>query len=221
MSLKYTLILSECSGEEIQSFLVILGITLFGVESTPKLHWSLLQSSGLIHSFESRFHYFESGSLTILSVDFHSKTKWFLIWLLKEWISTPAHLESMQLLMYQSKGITLYPGGLTLNSSKMAFIAFWDETLQDGLMDASSRSNTVSMSRSLSSSVTGQVSGTSSGDMSGLQGPVSWSSLSITSGTRLKTKSAGSQSKARISIAYNIINYCELLLIAGFVKPGP
>ena len=31
---------------------------------------------------------------TILSVDFHSETKWSLIWLLKEWISTPVHLES-------------------------------------------------------------------------------------------------------------------------------
>ena len=32
---------------------------------------------------------------TILSVDFHSKMKWSLIWLLKEWVSTPAHLQSM------------------------------------------------------------------------------------------------------------------------------
>ena len=38
---------------------VMLGITSFGVESTPKLQWNPLQSSDLNHSFESRFHYFE------------------------------------------------------------------------------------------------------------------------------------------------------------------
>ena len=65
---------------------VILGITSFGVE----IH---SQNSG-IHSkvvvwitlFEIGFHYFERG--------FPLQTKWSLIWLLKEWISTPVHLES-------------------------------------------------------------------------------------------------------------------------------
>ena len=33
---------------------------------------------------------------TLLRVDFHSKTKWSLIWVLKEWISTPAYLESSE-----------------------------------------------------------------------------------------------------------------------------
>ena len=68
-------------------FGVILGITSFGVESTPKLLWNPLQSSGLNHSFEGGFYYFERG--------FPLQKKGSLIWLLKEWISTPAHLESM------------------------------------------------------------------------------------------------------------------------------
>ena len=49
--------------------------TLFAISTL------LLQSSGLNHSFESGFHYFERGFLL--------QTKCPLIWLLKEWISTP------------------------------------------------------------------------------------------------------------------------------------
>ena len=67
---------------------VILGSLRFGVEihsQNSGIH-SKVVSSGLNHSFESGFHYFERG--------FSLQTKWSLIWLLKEWISTPTHLES-------------------------------------------------------------------------------------------------------------------------------
>ena len=39
----------------------MLWITLFGVESTPKLLWNPTLSSGLNYSFESGFHYFDRG----------------------------------------------------------------------------------------------------------------------------------------------------------------
>jgi len=50
-------------------FLVIVGITSFGVESTPIWVWKPSQSSGLKHSFESEFRYFESG--------FPLQSEWF------------------------------------------------------------------------------------------------------------------------------------------------
>ena len=58
---------------------LILGITLFWSGNPLSKQWNPLQSSGLNHSFESGFPL---------------QMKWSLIWLLKEWISTPAHLES-------------------------------------------------------------------------------------------------------------------------------
>ena len=48
---------------------------------------------------------------TLLSLDFHSKMKWSLIWLLKEWISAPAHLESINplcLILGLCTGYSLY-----------------------------------------------------------------------------------------------------------------
>ena len=55
-------------------FIVILGITSFGVESTPNY-------SG-IHSKAAVWITLLRVDSTILSVDFHSRTKWSLIWLL-------------------------------------------------------------------------------------------------------------------------------------------
>ena len=62
---------------------VILRITSFEME----IH---TQNSG-IHSQKSDSNHYFGVDSTILRKDFHSKTKWYLIWHLKEWISTPLH----------------------------------------------------------------------------------------------------------------------------------
>ena len=77
----------HCSGVEIHSFRSHIRITSFGVE----IH---SQNSG-IHSKVVVWITLWRVDSAILSVDFHSKMKWSLIWLLKEWISTPVHLESV------------------------------------------------------------------------------------------------------------------------------
>ena len=67
-------------------FLQSLGIPSIGVESNPNhsgSHYNIVVWITLLRV-----------DSTILSLDFHSKTKWSLMWLLKEWISSPAHLES-------------------------------------------------------------------------------------------------------------------------------
>ena len=69
-------------------FGVILGITSIGVESTPKLKWKVVFWISLLRV-----------DSTILSVDFHSKPKWSLIWLLKECISTPAHFREIWIIL--------------------------------------------------------------------------------------------------------------------------
>ena len=158
---------------------------------------------------------------TILSVDFHSKMKWSLIWLLNEWISTPAHLESIcNYWCINRKAllcIILVPWWPYFKIVKNGFycVLGWNYSRRpNGCVFKVEYRINVQIVILVGD---GTVSGTSSGDISGLQGPVSWSSLSITSGTRLKTKSPDSQSKARISIAYNI-NYWELLLIAAWLR---
>ena len=79
-----TNVLSECAGVEIHSFRShIRGSLCFGVE----IH---AQNSG-IHSQKGDSDRYFGVDSTILSVDFFSNLKWSLIWLLKEWISTPLH----------------------------------------------------------------------------------------------------------------------------------
>ena len=72
--------LFNCRGVKIHSFRSDIK-DHFVLESRNPLsiEWNPLQCSDLNHSFESGF---------LL------QTKWSLIWLLKEWISTPAHLEN-------------------------------------------------------------------------------------------------------------------------------
>ena len=78
---------------EIHSFRSHIRITSFW-SGNPRS-----KSSG-IHSQKSDSNHYFGVDSTILSMDIHSKMMWSLIWLLKEWISTPLHCESNLFFMF-------------------------------------------------------------------------------------------------------------------------